>query len=582
MSSRFSFTSGSSENESLINIRKREDEILKLQIENDKKLREIQRRSQIENLSSVHEKAKESIKYLAEDFKDNFGKNVEKLASSLQSSLSGQLDSTINSYINNYQSMISSLVGANKDWESITDNLNNALSANSLVRQENVYKNLTELIKAGISENVEQRAFLETISDDLNLLLDTQTGSLARLIRLQDASIAENRVAIEYSLREFLNQNYQTSEYIKNSYLKVADSISELQAISTTSLASSIESALQTWLGSYYSVGVSDSTISNLASAINSLGTGDLSNINSNISKLVMMGAATSGKSYGNLLTNGITAEDVSAIMSGITDYAKSIEGNNVVRSQWASLFGLSISDLEALKNLNITDNTQTVSSDINKLFDAYANFVPTTVGLKNTFENLMFTTATNIASNDALYGSYFVTDILEKSGIGSALSSLGSSIASMGLKKTGGALQVAGTAINYSKLIPYLGGLLSTVIGDNALGNLGDRNSVSSAYANLGGTLVAGASAGSSVTMTPKVNTSLGADIPQVTEAAGDETSTDEFIKTTSETTSLIYEAVAGDVGNSIKDILIDIRNNMTSGSTGIGMQSSWAYTQI
>ena len=582
MSSRFSFTSGSSENESLINIRKREDEILKIQIENDKKLREIQRRSQIENLSSVHAKAKESIKYLAEDFKDNFGKNVEKLASSLQSSLSGQLDSTINSYINNYQSMISSLVGANKDWESITDNLNNALSANSLVRQENVYKNLTELIKAGISENVEQRAFLETISDDLNLLLDTQTGSLARLIRLQDASIAENRVAIEYSLREFLNQNYSTSEYIKDSYLKVADSISELQAINTTSIASSIESALQTWLGSYYSVGVSDSTISSLASAINSLGTGDLSNINSNISKLVMMGAATSGKSYGNLLTNGITAEDVSAIMSGITDYAKSIEGNNVVRSQWASLFGLSISDLEALKNLNIANNTQTVSSDINKLFDAYANFVPTTVGLKNTFENLMFTTATNIASNDALYGSYFVTDILEKSGIGSALSSLGSSIASMGLKKTGGALQVAGTAINYSKLIPYLGGLLSTVIGDNALGNLGDRNSVSSAYANLGGTLVAGASAGSSVTMTPKVNTSLGSDIPQVTEAAGDETSADEYIKATSETTESIFNALAGDVGNSIKDILIDIRNNMTSGSTGIGMQSSWAYTQI
>ena len=582
MSSRFSFTSGSSENESLINIRKREDEILKIQIENDKKLREIQRRSQIENLSSVHAKAKESIKYLAEDFKDNFGKNVEKLASSLQSSLSGQLDSTINSYINNYQSMISSLVGANKDWESITDNLNNALSANSLVRQENVYKNLTELIKAGISENVEQRAFLETISDDLNLLLDTQTGSLARLIRLQDASIAENRVAIEYSLREFLNQNYQTSEYIKDSYLKVADSISELQAINTTSIASSIESALQTWLGSYYSVGVSDSTISNLASAINSLGTGDLSNINSNISKLVMMGAATSGKSYGNLLTNGITAEDVSAIMSGITDYAKSIEGNNVVRSQWASLFGLSISDLEALKNLNIANNTQTVSSDINKLFDAYANFVPTTVGLKNTFENLMFTTATNIASNDALYGSYFVTDILEKSGIGSALSSLGSSIASMGLKKTGGALQVAGTAINYSKLIPYLGGLLSTVIGDNALGNLGDRNSVSSAYANLGGTLVAGASAGSSVTMTPKVNTSLGSDIPQVTEAAGDETSADEYVKATSETTESIFNALAGDVGNSIKDILIDIRNNMTSGSTGIGMQSSLAYNQI
>ena len=82
---------------------------------------------------------------------------------------------------------------------------------------------------------------------------------------------------------------------------------------------------------------------------------------------------------------------------------------------------------------------------------------------------------------------------------------------------------------------------------------------------------------------MTPKVSTSIG-DInkQQITEAAGDETSTDEYIRATSETAESIFNALAGDVGNSIKDILVDIRNNMNSGSTGIGMQSSWAYTQI
>ena len=296
------------------------------------------------------------------------------------------------------------------------------------------------------------------------------------------------------------------------------------------------------------------------------------------------MGEARSNESYGNLLTNGLTADSISSIMSGITSYAKEITGNNVVRSQWANIFGLTISDLEALKKVGFEEGATSVSSNINKIFENYSNLVPKTVGLKNIFENAMFTTGTNIASNDALYATYLVTDILEKSGIGNMLNKLGEIVSDdYDLKKTGARISLAGTAINYSKLIPYLGGLLNTVVGDNLLGNIVNAGSLASAYSLLGGT--AGASAGSSVTLNPapKVSTSIG-DITkqQITEAAGDEVSTDESIRTTSETTLLIYNAIAGDVGNSIKDILIDIRNNMTSGSTGIGMQSSWAYTQI
>ena len=576
--------SWSSRNTSRNSIRSSEKEALKARAEYEKQLRDIRRREDLANIADYKEKTKQVIKYLSEDMKDNFGSAITSVADNLQSALSKQLDSTINSYVENYQTMMASLVGSKNDWEKITDNLNNALSASSLIKQQDVYKNLTELVKAGISGNVEQRAFLETLSNDLNLLLDTHTGSLARLIRLQNTSIAENRIAIQYSLREFLNENYATSEYIKNAYTKVAESITELQAINTTSDAASMESVLQTWLGSYYSAGVSDTTISNLASAINALGTGDISNINSNISKLVMMGAARSNESYGNLLTNGLTADSISSIMSGITSYAKEITGNNVVRSQWANIFGLTISDLEALKKVGFEEGATSVSSNINKIFENYSNLVPKTVGLKNMFENAMFTTGTNIASNDALYATYFVTDILEKSGVGNMLNKLGEIVSDdYDLKKAGAAISLAGTAINYSKLIPYLGGLLNTVVGDNLLGNIVNAGSLASAYSLLGGT--AGASAGSSVTLNPapKVSTSIG-DITkqQITEAAGDEVSTDESIRTTSETTLLIYNAIAGDVGNSIKDILIDIRNNMTSGSTGIGMQSSWAYTQI
>ena len=573
--------SWSSRNTSRNSIRSSEEEALRARAEQEKQLRDLDRREKIEGLKDYKEKFKQANKYLAEDLRDNFGSAIGDVAVGLHSALSKQLDSTINSYVENYQTMMASLVGSKNDWEKITDNLNNALSASSLIKQQDVYKNLTELVKAGISGNVEQRAFLETLSNDLNLLLDTHTGSLARLIRLQNTSIAENRLAIQYSLREFLNENYATSEYIKNAYTKVAESITELQAINTTSDAASMESVLQTWLGSYYSAGVSDTTISNLASAINALGTGDISNINSNISKLVMMGAARSNESYGNLLTNGLTADSISSIMSGITSYAQGITGNNVVRSQWANIFGLTLSDLEALKKVGFAEGATSVSSNINKIFDNYSNLVPKSLGLKNIFENAMFTTGTNIASNDALYATYLVTDILEKSGIGNMIDAYGKNLAGMGLKKTGAAISMAGNAVNYAKLIPYLGGLLNTVVGDNFFGNLAHAGSLASTYSLLGGT--AGASAGSSVTMTPKVSTSIG-DInkQQITEAAGDETSADEYVKATSEMTESIFNALAGDVGNSIKDILIDIRNNMTSGSTGIGMQSSWAYTQI
>ena len=563
-------------------IRSSEEEALKARAELEKQLRDAERRERLEGLNDYKDKFKQANKYLAEDMKDNFGSAITSATDSLHSTLSKHLDGTINSYVDNYQTMMASLVGSKSDWEKITDNLNNALSASSLIKQQDVYKSLTELVKAGISGNAEQRAFLETVSNDLNLLLDTHTGSLARLIRLQNASIAENRLAIQYSLREFLNENYATSEYIKNAYTKVAESITELQAINTTQDAASMESVLQTWLGSYYSAGVSDNTISNLASAINALGTGDIANINSNISKLVMMGAARSKESYGNLLTNGLTAENISSIMSGITSYAQEITGNNVVRAQWANMFGLTLSDLEALKKVGFAEGAASVSSNINEIFADYANLVPKSVGLKNLFENAMFTTGTNIASNDGLYATYLVTDILEKSGIGNMLDAYGKNVAGMGLKKTGAAISMAGTAINYAKLIPYIGGLINTVVGDNFVGNFANRNSLASAYSMLGGT--AGASAGSSVTLNPapKVSTSIGDAKQQVTEAAGDEVSTDEFIKTTSETTLAIYDAIAGDTGNTIRDILIDIRNNMNSGSTGIGMQSSWAYNQI
>lgn len=541
--------------------KKREKDSRDREEANIKELAKLKRELALDTIREEKGELQAAIEGIKQDF--DLSKTLVSAASSLKSTLSSQLDSTINSYMSNYQAMVASLANSGKEWNKIADNLDNALSGTRFVRQEEVYNRLTELVKAGISDNVEQRAFLETISKDLNLLLNTQDGQLARLIRMQDVSIAENRLATQQSLREFLNQTYQTSEYIRDAYSSVASSIADLQMLTTTKEASSIESALQTWLGAYYSEGVSGTTITSLANAINALGTGDISNIDSNISRLLMMGAAKSNLSYGNLLINGLNANDVSNLMSGITNYAQSITGNNVTRAQWANLFGLSITDLEALKNFELKGKTS-VSSNINDLFGEYSDFLPTTVGLKNSFANLMFSTATSIAENAGLYGTYFATDILEKSGIGGMLKDLGTTYKS----KT---LQTAGIAIENAKLIPYLGGLLTSLFADNGISNLFTRDGISGTYAALGG-VEAGKNVGSTVAVSTSLSDNLNNTKGQLpTEAAGDEPTSDDNIKQVADTTSMIYDALAGDVGNSIRDILIEIRDSISSSSTGL-----------
>ena len=107
--------SWSSRNTSRNSIRSSEEEALRARAEQEKQLRDLERRDKIEGLQDYKEKTKQVIKYLSEDMKDNFGSAITSVAGNLQSALSKQLDSTINSYVENYQTMMASLVGSKND-----------------------------------------------------------------------------------------------------------------------------------------------------------------------------------------------------------------------------------------------------------------------------------------------------------------------------------------------------------------------------------------------------------------------------------------------------------------------------------
>lgn len=400
-------------------------------LENDKidrtALREYEKRKQY--LQELNELAhKQRLKDLEDEtktFKEKMSAASEEVSSKIKKSLStagsslySNIEKKIDTYINNQTAIAAHLVGSNDSLDNVTDSLVK-LSGTGLVQQTAVYNNLSSLVKQGIVSNVEQKAFLQTLANDIDATFNASDGTLVRLINLQQEDLSANRLAIEYSLQEFLNQNYETSTYIKESFQDVSKSLIEMQSLMTTSsLVTNTEAIIQAYLGSLYSSGMSGSTVSSIASAINALGSGDTSNLGSGVSNLVLMAASKMGLDYSELLTNGLDGSSTDTLMQGIAEYMAELynSGNNVVRSQLASVFGVTVSDLVAARNFEkeptegeVTDNIYTT------LLDGFDDLVPAATKISNLLDNFVNGVALNIATNDGQYMAYKVTDVLTK-----------------------------------------------------------------------------------------------------------------------------------------------------------------------
>ena len=324
----------------------------------------------------------------------------------------------MNSFLETQSSMAYNLTGTSKSLDDVTGTLGKALGGTGLVKQQAVYENLQDLVNEGIVYNVEQRAFLQTIADDLDLVFNASNGSLTRLINLQRTDLSSNRMAIEASLKEFLNQNYETSQYIKEGFQNVSSALLEAQSIMTTQSGMALESVVQQWMGSLSSVGMSQSTIDELATAIGQLGSGNISALgSSSMQNLLVMGAARSGQSYAQLLTEGVSATAADELMRGIVGYITEIgqSTSNVVKSEYARIFGLNISDLVAASQVGDVTRNGIVSDKIDTLLGRMNDYVYSTTQANNLIENFMYDWATGIASDRETYMTYRLTDLLGK-----------------------------------------------------------------------------------------------------------------------------------------------------------------------
>lgn len=116
-------------------------------------------------------------------------------------------------------------------WADINSNIVGASAISPIVSQRQLVDNTKQLIDSGIAFNVEQRAALMTLSDRIASTFEAADGTLLRLIRIQQADTTAARLGMESALTAFLNNMYETTEYMSGVARDIRANIAEATAL---------------------------------------------------------------------------------------------------------------------------------------------------------------------------------------------------------------------------------------------------------------------------------------------------------------------------------------------------------------
>lgn len=298
------------------------------------------------------------------------------------------------------------LQGSGKSFSDIMDmTITNTLTS-PYVKTTEVLKAVKQASDEGIAYNIEQRAFLSTITEKIASTFDVFDSNLTRLIRLQQADTTAARLGMEASLTKFFNNMFQDSSYLKEMSDMVSGAIIDANSQLDKKQSAEFEYVVQKWLGSLSSLGMSSTAVSNIAEGINYLATGNVQALASNspLQTLFAMSASRSGLEYSDLLLQGLNADNTNKLLQGMVEYLKTIADNTdnqVVKGAYGNIFNMSLSDFRAIQNLttsdiaNIAGSTLTYNNMMSELNNQFSQ-----IAARSTFSELV----SNVTSN-AMFG---------------------------------------------------------------------------------------------------------------------------------------------------------------------------------
>lgn len=420
------------------------------------------------------------------DWKENVSKQLDGWLSKSLAKIGGAVDNVLKTNMSSFQEYFSKwntvLQGTNKSYESISKIITSNLGSSPFVSQANVFKKVDEMLDKGIAYNVEQRAFLSTVSDRVQKTFDAQNGTLLRIIRIQQQDSTQARLGMESYLTKFLNTMFNDTSYLAEDISEsVSQNLIDVNSQYGYEDSQQFEYAVQKWLGSLYSVGVSNQFVSSIATGINQLGTGNVDALSSNSALqtlFAMSQARGDNTSYSDMLVNGVSSSQVSTLLKNMVLYLQEVgrSDNQVIKSQYGSLLGLSMSDLQAIQNLS--PDTISVISNSNigygDMYEETKNQL-STIGsrthisnkIDNVINNSMFTMAEGVQNNTQQYAMWKIADVVQSVTGGIKLPQV----------------HVLGNAVDLSAFT--IEGLIKT--GAFGIGAIGQLSTVLSSFKNAG-----------------------------------------------------------------------------------------------
>ena len=409
---------------------------------------------------------------------------IENAASAVGTAIK-QLTQQVDNYIGTYNSyaagITTRLQGSGKTFADISNTISRNLAVSPYVKQTEVLEKLNGLVSAGISYNVEQRAFLSAMTDKMVATFDAADATLLRIIRLQQADSTIARMGMESALNKFLNATYEDTSYLTDVYNNVESSLVDAISQLSVSAGTEFEYVVQKWLGSLYSVGMDEGTLTSIAEGINYLASGNVQGLSSNtqLQNLMVMGANQAGLNYASMLTGGISTTDLNKLLAGIVSYAQELAGteNLVVKNQYAQLFGLTMSDMTALLQMGDDlsyvieqelDYADAIKETENQL-RTVGSRVPLATMIQNVVDNVMYSAAMGIANNTGTYVTWLVTNLVEQATGGINIPSIGAFVMGTGVNLD---LNTSVTQLMKTGLIGFsLLGQIGNIIGSISSG---------------------------------------------------------------------------------------------------------------
>lgn len=315
-------------------------------------------------------------------------------------------------------------------WDTMSSRITGIAGVSPYIKQEDLANNVQAMVTSGIAFNIEQRAFLQTIKSKIADTFDATNGTLLRLIRIQQADSTAARLGMESSLTAFLNNMYENTEYLKQVSDGVKSSIEEAMSLMSAVDAVGFEYSVQKWMGSLYSVGMSQNAVKGIADALGQLSAGDISGLNgTGYGNLLVMAANNAGLSLADILQKGLDESSTNTLMQAMVSYLSTIANetanSRVVQQQLAKVYGLSAADLKAATNLKgsfgaISGSSSNYNQSLLRLYAMTGTMGARTGAgelLSNLQNNLQYTMAAGIANNPALYAIYKVAGIMDMFG---------------------------------------------------------------------------------------------------------------------------------------------------------------------